>query len=621
MLKYLHMSIFMVTFVPINKNHMRTGRPSKEETPYKIIIHTNGGRRYASTKVAVTDGNGKRQYRHKHWGSIDRDNVFHPNATYFNAAPAERAKLIFPEGLKLSEAKGRGEERRGRVEYDREDVDRQYGATWFLDKVADVTGVRDDLMKVFGGNVEKVNEILTMAYFPFIDNLSYSHLARWQKEVKAPTEISLTPKAVTVLTQSITEQNRMDMFRCRAARTGKDELCAVDSTSISTYGFNLVDIRWGRNKEHLPLRQTVEVVVYSLTSHMPIFYLELPGNMPDSRTMELILKELENAGFRNIILITDRGYESLKNIELYISKKQKVITSVKVGQGDVLKHIKAIDLSSGIPEGMSFDPANCIFYRQYDCEYAVKGNGDNTIRADRLRINLYFSPAGRANAITSMQTQIEEQLAEAASVKESGTAVADEAALQRHLSLLKLDVDGKNHTLNGFSVNAEKRDARLRTSGFFASKTIGLDMNPIEAMDNYGMRDEQEKCFQLQKGPLCQDRTRCWTESSKHGRMFICFIGLILASFVRHVWESSAYLRKKFGSTESLLAEMRTIRCIEHKGKVKFITPFVGDQVEICKAFGFEIPAGCAPLYTSKAKATSTKRGRPAKPKTEAQEI
>ncbi len=611
----------MVIFVPVNITGMRTGRPIKEETPYKIIIHTNNGRRYASTKIAVVGTDGKKQYRHKHWGSIDKDNVFHPNTTYFNAFPAERAKLIFPKDLVLSEAKGRGESRRGRVEYDKDDVDRQYGATWFLDRVAEETGVKDDLMKVFDNNPEKTNEVLTMAYFPFIDNLSYSQLSRWQKEVKAPTEISLTPKKVTLLTQSITEQNRMDMFRCRAARVGKGELCAVDSTSISTYGFNLVDIRWGRNKEHLPLRQTVEVVVYSLTSHMPIFYLELAGNMPDSRTVELIMKELEHAGFRNLILITDRGYESMKNLELYISKRQKVITSVKVGQGDVLKEIKKIDLSSGIPEGMSYDAKSELFYKQYDCKYAVKGNGDNTIEADKLKINLYFSPMGRANAITTMQTQIEEQLAAADSIKSSEDIISDEAALQRQLNMLVLDIDNETHKLTDFSVNTEKRDTRLRTSGFFASKTIGLDMDPIAAMDNYGMRDEQEKCFQLQKGPLNQDRTRCWTEASKHGRMFICFIGLILASYVRHKWETSPYLRKKFNSTESVLAEMRTIRCIEHKGKLKFITPFVGDQVEICKAFGFEIPSGCAPTYTSKSKPATPKRGRPAKPKTESQEI
>ncbi len=156
---------------------MRTGRPVKKETPYKIIVHTNGGRRYASTKIAMVGEDGKKQYRHKHWGTVDDDNRFHPNTTYFNASPAERAKLIFPAEWILDEARGRGEDKRGRVEYSKDDVDRQYGPTWLLDKVADATGVRSDLLKVFDNNEEKVNQILTMAYFPFIDNRSKTYHA------------------------------------------------------------------------------------------------------------------------------------------------------------------------------------------------------------------------------------------------------------------------------------------------------------------------------------------------------------------------------------------------------------------------------------------------------------
>jgi hypothetical protein len=75
--------------------------------------------------------------------------------------------------------------------------------------------------------------------------------------------------------------------------------------------------------------------------------------------------------------------------------------------------------------------------------------------------------------------------------------------------------------------------------------------------------------------------------------------------------------KKKFSSTEAVLAEMHTIRCIEHGGKLKFITPFVGAQVDICKAFGFTIPDGCAPAYLPKTKPTDGKLGRPSKPKTE----
>ncbi|MDD4438813.1 MAG: hypothetical protein PHS04_12370 [Tissierellia bacterium] len=82
-----------------------------------------------------------------------------------------------------------------------------------------------------------------------------------------------------------------------------------------------------------------------------------------------------------------------------------------------------------------------------------------------------------------------------------------------------------------FEVNREKQDALLLTAGFFASKTIGVDLDHLAAKDNYGMRDEQEK------------------------------------------------------------------------------------------AFGFTIPDGCAPVYVSKAKPKSGKRGRPAKPKIERQDF
>ena len=95
-------------------------------------------------------------------------------------------------------------------------------------------------------------------------------------------------------------------------------------------------------------------------------------------------------------------------------------------------------------------------------------------------------------------------------------------------------------------------------------------------------------------------------------------VGLILTSYVRHIWEEEdEYLHERFDSTEAVLAEMRTIRCIEHTGRMKFITPFVGPQVEICKAFGFDIPDGCVPIYVSKSKPTVRKRGRQPMPKTE----
>ncbi len=600
---------------------MKRGRPANENTPYKIIVHKNGGYEYASTKVTKIGKDGKHEYKHKHWGRLLEDKRFHPNSVFLFAPQEEREKLIFPEDWDLSEIeKLTSPGKKGHVAYEEDDVDRQYGPIWFLTQVAERVGLTDDLRVVFDGNMQMVNDILTLASFPFIDNLSHNHLAQWQREVKSLSEHPLTGLVITRLSQSITEQHKMKLFRCRANRTGKDELCAVDSTSMSTYGFNLSGIKWEKNKERLPMRQVMELVVYSLTSHMPIFYKELPGNIPDSRTTEEALLELEHAGFNNLVLITDRGYESLKNFELFVSKGLKVITCVKVGQKEVLEKIASIDMSRGYPKGMSISKDEDLFYTQFDMEYTVKGNGEHEIKAEKYKLNLYLDPQKRSAAVCDIQHAVMEQTECAKAMIESGDVVKDVDSLRHRLNLMTLTFNDKN-VVTGAVVDQKKVDTHLMTAGFFANKTLRLDYSALEAMDTYGMRDEQEKTFGLQKGPLGQDRMRVWTEASKHGRMFICFVGLILASYMHSVWQSKPVLRKKFNSIEDMLAEMRTIRCIEHDGHEKFITPFEGEQVEICEEFGFEIPEGCAPRYTSKSRPTGKRRGRPAKAKVVKQEI
>ena len=73
----------------------------------------------------------------------------------------------------------------------------------------------------------------------------------------------------------------------------------------------------------------------------------------------------------------------------------------------------------------------------------------------------------------------------------------------------------------------------------------------------------------------------------------------------KHTWADSL---------QSVLDEMRPIRYVEHPNTKPTITSFVGDQVKICEAFGFEIPDGCAPEYVVR-KTNKGKRGRPRKNK------
>ena len=148
------------------------------------------------------------------------------------------------------------------------------------------------------------------------------------------------------------------------------------------------------------------------------------------------------------------------------------------------------------------------------------------------------------------------------------------------------------------------------TAGFFANTTHKLDFDPMLANQHYKLRDEQEKYYTAMKTRLGENRQRVWSEEGKNGRSFILFVTLIISCYLDYIHRTK--LKDKFTTPRKILACMRTIRYIEHQNTKAHITPFIGKQVDICKAFGIEIPEGCAPAYATPA-LPAKKRGRPRK--------
>ena len=602
-------SNLIATFVTAKRKVVTMARPISAETANRVTLHINRGYRYASTRPRVVNETGKNSNKSIHWGTVTEDKKFIPNKRYLYATVEERSKLVFPEDWDLSEVDRLSANRGpGRPPSGEEDKNRLYGATWLLEQIAKKTGLRKDLEEVFDGNKDMVDDVMTLAMFPYLTNFSYSRLARHQEVYKFPTSRLLTPPDITRLTQSITERHRTRLLKLRAGRVGKDELCAVDSTSRSAYGSTLADIRWGHNKEGMPLEQTDEVVVYTLSQHMPIYYRTFPGNIPDSRTMDTIMTDIEHAEFPDVIYITDRGYTSLKVLESFIIKGKRAIMAVKTNMKMVLDRILAFGQFGAKPDGMEFDAENKVYYRQYDIDYEVRTR-TGTKKADRLRLNLFFEPMVRGEKILATEMRLQGQKEALAAMQDAGEPAPDADTLRREYSLFKVDVDGEGK-IKSFTPDKEKFDETIITAGFFASLTLGLDMTPPEAMDAYQLRDEQEKYYQQMKSQVASDRQRNWSEDGKTGRLFILFVSLVMTSYLRHIWKTTE-LKKKFPSSLDVLDEMRPIRCIEHKGHAKKITPFVGAQLDICKAFAFEVPKGCEPGY--KSVKVGRKRGRPKK--------
>lgn len=593
------------------------GRRADPDAQYRVKPHVTKGYTYASTQPSYVDpGTMKKKYHYIHWGTVDESQRFIPGSKFYLASPEERGRLIFPEEWDMSQAdKLTGLRKPGRPEYSEECHNRLYGDIWLLEQVAIRTGVRQDLEAVFNGNRELVDDIITLSIFPYLTKFNYNRVARWQKVAKTPSSRELTPKAITLLTQSITEQHRMDLLRLRAARLGKDELCAVDSTSRSAYGSGLSDIHWGKNKDRLPLEQTTEVVVYSMSSHVPVYYRTFPGNMPDSRSLETILADLDHAGFKDLVLVTDRGYDTLRILEKYLLRGQCAVMCIKVGQKDAAKAIHALGPFGACPEGMTVDPEARIYHKQYDMDYKVESTGQSVKSSDRLKLNLYFDPVRRGLELMELDIAISFQKASLNELLTSGAVMDDDATIKRSYSYFVVVCDSATRVIKSFEPNAKKIEKARSFSGFFSIMSHGVDYDAMKTFHTYRLRDEQEKYFQQMKDQMVADRQRNWSEEGKTGRLFILFVSLILSSYVRHIWKSTK-LRQLFPSSLDVLDEMRPIRMIQHTNRAKTITPFVGAQVDICEAFDFDIPDGCAPAYVSRQN-SGRKRGRPPKKTTE----
>ena len=616
-------------------NKHKVGRPSNPDSPYTMLIHRNGKYIYASTQRPVIDENGVKKFKHFHWGTLDEKLVFHPNHTFLYQPSDERTRFIFPPEWDLKLLRQYQEVTPAPVSQSVLDVEhdllvisqsRSYGAVWLMEQISERLGVRQDLMVAFDENQTIVDDIMTVAMFLFITNYNLDRLSDWQSLEKYPSKHVLIPSTITSLQQSITEQHRIDFLKCRSARVVDKSVLAVDSTTKSGYGIKLIDLAWGKNKEGLKLPVTVEVVVYSLSDHVPVYYRTFAGNTHDARSVDIIMADLKEAGFSNYILVMDRAYPSIRNIDRFIVGGIQIVACMKAGAGVSLAQIKKLGRFDFVPEGFVYSEILDLYVAQYDLQRTVEDEDETKHEADRLKLNLYFDPIRRSKELKDLDTgRGEEERAALQEIIDSENAYMPEAVeeIENYYDLfslkwkeIKVPIElcpeeqkkedphkrgRKRQFVKMYCLTSFERDTRAmmnarQTAGFRALVTMGVDFTAEQAMEHYGLRAEQEMDNEQWKTLMQCDRERNSSEAAKVGASFIQFVCRIMSCYIRYAWRISPELRKIFRSSLAMMDEMRQIRCIEYPEQNQMrMTPFIGRQLEICKALNLPVPAGCSP--------------------------
>ena len=589
------------------------GRARSPNADFKVILHQTGGYRYAATQpYEKDDKTGKIRRHYVYWGDVTEEMKFIPNQRFCLTDSNTRGKLEFPESWDLSAIeKLTEEENRRPLSYDpsyendgsafsgtvrttagdEQFNNRFYGGTWFLWEMAVSKHVVEDLLSVFDGNQLVVNDIMTLAMFPIMTKWSYSQTERWQTYTKVPSARVLSPSYITRFTQSITDNHRMSFLKLRIKRQNPKAVLACDSTTRSAYGRCLADIRWGKNKDNEALQNTLEVVVYSLDSHEPIYYRTFGGNENDSRTLHTIIEDLQKLECNDLLVVFDRGYETEDNIVDMIQRDQAFLVCGKVGQNPVYNSILRIQYDAqGMPANMEYYDEEKIFLTQFEEDKNVSDpEHPEQVKQIKLKINLFLDMNVRIERLTKINESIRKEKQAASKLNATDSGVYSDEDIRKLRTL---------YTFHKIYLSSEKKlivtenekviSKAKNTAGIFASISYKVDGDARRQFELYALRDEQEKYFEEMKVQLGFNMQNNWSEDGKTGRLFILFIGLILRSHLRHIW--SEKLRKNYPSSIDVLHEMLPIRYIEYPDGSSSVTGFTTPQVEISMAYSLPVP-------------------------------
>ena len=455
-----------------------------------------------------------------------------------------------------------------------------YGATYLLDAIGKNLGVTADLKKCFPNDYKK---ILSVVYYLIIEeNNPLSRFEKWNGLHKHPYDKNISSQRSSELFASISEESKEQFFALQGKRRIEKEYWAYDITSISSYSEHLRQVQYGKNKENDRLPQINLALVFGEESHLPFYYRQLSGNIPDSKTVKNLLADLKTLGFSKVKLVMDRGFYSESNINALYKNHLKFLLSVKTSLRFVRKELDVI--YDGFRSFDCFNEQYELYSRtvqgEWNYTHERRYKQDTITTRKRLYIHYYYNVDKAAEDEKAFDRKLITLLREV----ESGLRVPE------HEKQYSKYFDIKTTPKRGTKVIIKKDvvEKAKRYYGFFA--LISNDtMDAITALEIYRNKDVVEKGFGNLKERLNMRRTLVSSEQSLNGKLFIEFIALIYLSYIKKQMQMKALFKNY--TLQGVLDKLDIIECFEHPGQKLRCGEILEKQRQLYTDLGIEPPA------------------------------
>lgn len=439
----------------------------------------------------------------------------------------------------------------------------EYGNIYFMQAAADATGLSAVLKDCFPKQWE---EILSCAMHCCSEEEALYLCKPWAENsfgIPAPSS-----QRISALLKELDEDSRTLFYKKWAALRAEKEYLALDITSISSWSELIQHVEPGYNRDHERLPQINLAMLFGEDSKLPVFSRAYPGSVKDVSTLLGMTAFIEKIKLEQMHFVMDKGFYSEKGIAPLLEKYIKFAIGVPFST-------KAAKELAGDCMDKICSSANAIMVDEsiyYARTYIKKWNNR------RVYYHVYYDEERNTREKKLLMRKVlhlENQLAE------GSVSMTDSVA--KHYFAFHKTKDGR------YNIHRKKEviDSEKRLAGYFVILTNHYK-DPQRLLEIYRKKDVVEKSFDNLKNDLDLHRLRIHSDEAMEGRIFIGFISLIIASYIREKMRVHDIYRKY--SFHELMAELKKLKMIVFKDGKKMLTEITSGQKFIFKAMELEIP-------------------------------
>ena len=441
------------------------------------------------------------------------------------------------------------------------------GLTWAAVEIAKSHGILEHLVEVFGKQLGK--KLLYLAIYKLAGGTSMMTFDLWRQQNWLPEDTPLSGQKISEILAAVKIWEKI--FEKKSELKGQKIEYALDSTSISTYTESIAEAQYGHAKRNPDLKQVNFTVVCDQRTSDVVFAHLYDGAVNDSSSLLDVLMLLQEARFdlsRNI-LVTDRGYSTLMNVQKMLNLELSFLQGVRITEDAIElafdKHMEALK------NGAFYDGDLGV------CAYTYAEDWQQNCSCGRLNAKVKVHLYRMDKIFDEQRALIWKKTSEIISLLKAARRVPSDL-WEAYRRFIKERVDDQGRKL--WALDTTKMDQTAERASHFVLRSNCIN-DPFEALRIYRARGLVERDFNQLKNWVNGDRLRVGARSLQ-GKVFVTALAaglrMIMMSTAKRVQSGNSQLKIPNNSIDSLIKNLELVRADKRKNANAWVRNTIPDK-------------------------------------------